>query len=326
MPGSPTPPLLLRPRAVSRPWGGRAAAAFLDVPPIATGETIGEWWLLSARDGQPSIVGNAPHEDRSLPDVVAEDRETILGASIARRGRFPLLIKLLDTQSPLSVQVHPGESQSPGEGKTETWYILAARPDASYWAGLAEGVTSERFFACARDGGDPLPLLARYSARAGDLVHLHAGLIHALGAGIVALEVQTSADTTYRIFDFGREPARELHLERAQAVAAAEQRAVFPQPRPLNPSSPPRELLVACADYRIERLRLTAPSQFATLGGRFEILLPIGAAMRVAAEQGAVDVPRGHAVLVPAQTTDFVVSPVAPLELLRILPSSDEAP
>jgi mannose-6-phosphate isomerase len=323
MPGTP-PPLVLRPLPVGRPWGGRSAHALLDLVAPTSDEPIGEWWLVSARAERESIVANAPYEGRKIGAVLSEQRDAILGAAGARRDRFPLLIKLLDTVAPLSVQVHPSELALPGEGKTETWYVLQADPGASLWAGLADGVGLDRFFATVERGGDPLPLLARHAARAGDIVHLHAGLIHALGAGIVALEVQTSADTTYRIHDHGRLPARELHLERARAVASADQRAAFPRPQPLPPASPPHDLLAACDDYRIERLRLTAPSQFATQGERFEILLPLGAALHFAGEGGSAEVPRGHALLVPAGTSEFVVTPAAPLDLLRILPGHEE--
>jgi len=331
MSGRPTPPLVCRPHPVARPWGGTAAAAFADLPP-ASGSPIGEWWLLSTRADHATLVANAPFAEQPLADAVATDPERILGARFAGSDRFPLLLKILDTAEPLSVQVHPCEGAPASGGaarpecKTETWYVLDARPGATYWVGLAHGVTLESFFSAARRGIDPLPLLARREARRGAVVHLQAGVIHALGGGIVALEVQTNADTTYRIWDFGRKPERALQVDLAQAAAATEQRAETPEPEPLSPASPARDLLVRCADYRIERLRLTAPSQFAVDRRRFEVLVPLGAAMRVAGEHGAADVPRGHAVLIPAHTSEFMVSPAAPLELLRVIPIGEESP
>ena len=266
-------------------------------------------------------------------EIVArlQARRTARGARFARADRFPLLLKILDTAEPLSVQVHPSaparaDGGARTECKSESWYLLDAAPGASYWVGLADGVTVESFFAAVRRGDDPLPLLAMRAAQRGAVVHLHPGVIHALGGGIVALEVQTNADTTYRIFDFGRKPERALQLDLAQAAAAADQRAELPDPQPLSPASPARELLVRCSDYRIERLRLTAPSHFAVHRERFEVLVPLGAAMRVAGEHGSADVPRGHAVLVPAHTAEFMISPAAPLELLRVIPSGEGNP
>src|SRR5262249_5534726 len=179
MSGRPTPPLVCRPHPVARPWGGTAAAAFADLPP-ASGSPIGEWWLLSTRADHATLVANAPFAEQPLADAVATDPERILGARFAGSERFPLLLKILDTAEPLAVQVHPCEGAPASGGaarpecKTETWYVLDARPGATYWVGLADGVTLESFFSAARRGVDPLPLLARREARRGAVVHLHA--------------------------------------------------------------------------------------------------------------------------------------------------------
>jgi mannose-6-phosphate isomerase len=332
MPGRPTPPLVCRPLAIPRPWGGERAAAFADVAAPRAGGPIGEWWLLSTRDEHPTLVASAPFAGRPLTEVVASEGERLLGRALARRGRLPLLVKLLDTAAPLSVQVHPDEAALPGEGKTETWYVLDAQPDASLWLGLAEGVTVERFFQRVAEGGDPSPLLQRHHARPGLVAHLDAGVVHALGGGVVALEVQTSADTTYRIYDWHREPARQLHFERARSVARRDQRIALPQARPLRDGAPARDLLVECADYRFERLRIAAPTRLAASDDRFEILLPLGGALRLAATAGAVEVPRGHAALVPAGSGPLdlaplsALSPTAPLELLRFVPGIGSRP
>jgi mannose-6-phosphate isomerase len=326
MPGRAMPPLVFDPLAIPRPWGGARAAAFADVALPRSGERIGEWWLLSTRADHPTRIASGPCAGRTLTEVMADDGAHLLGPRFAARHRFPLLIKLLDTDAPLSLQVHPDEAVLPGEGKTESWDLLDARPGAEFWIGLAPMVTPAQLFQCVQTGGDPRPLLQKHAARAGVVAHLHAGLIHALGGGIVALEIQTSADTTYRIFDWHRLPARELHLERAQAAASEDQHAELPRPRPLPPAAPPRELLVDCADYRVERLQLSAPTRLATDAERFEIHVPLGAGMRIAAAAGSADVPRGHAVLVPALAGPLLLSPAAPLELLRVLPKIEGSP
>lgn len=331
MPGRPTPPLVCQPLALLRPWGGERAAAFVEVPapragaPIGT--PIGEWWLLSTRADHPTFVASEPFRGRPLPEVVASEGGRLLGRSLAAPGRLPLLVKLLDTAEPLSVQVHPGEAALPGEGKTETWYVLDAKTDASLWLGLAAGVTVERLFACIAEGGDPAPLLKRHAARPGLVAHLESGVVHALGGGVVALEVQTSADTTYRIFDWHRRPARELHVERARAVARPDQQIALPSPRPLpRDGGPERDLLVECPEYRLERLRLAVKTRLSASDDRCEILLPLGGAVRLAAAAGAVEVPRGHAALVPAGSGTLDLSPTAPLELLRVVPGIASRP
>lgn len=326
MPGRPTPPLVCQPLPLPRPWGGERAAAFADVAPPRAGGPIGEWWLLSTRADHPTLVASAPFAGRPLTDVVASEGERLFGRASASHGRLPLLVKLLDTAAPLSIQVHPSEAALPGEGKTETWYVLDARPDASLWLGLAEGVAVDHLFQVVADGGDPSPLLQRHVARPGLVAHLDAGVVHALGGGVVALEVQTSADTTYRIFDWHRAPARELHIGRARSVVRRDQRVALPQARPLRDGAPAGDLLVDCADYRFERLRIAAPTKIAAPDDRFEILVPLGGALRLAAAAGNVEVPRGHAVLIPAGSGPLDLAPLspasagAPLELLRFVP------
>ena len=326
MPGRPTPPLVCQPLPLPRPWGGERAADFTGVAPPRGGAPIGEWWLLSSRPDHPTLVASGPFAGQPLTQVVASEGERLLGAALAARGRLPLLVKLLDTAAPLSIQLHPSEQSIPGEGKTETWYVLDARPDASLWLGLARGVTLEQFFERVGSGGDPAPLLERHAARPGLVAHLESGVIHALGGGVVALEVQTSADTTYRIFDWHRRPARELHVARARSVARPDQRIELPRPRRSNDAAPARDLLVECPEYRFERLRLSSPTRLVAADDRFEILLPLGGALRLASAAGAVEVPRGHAALVPARSGPLELSPTAPLELLRVVPGIASPP
>ena len=132
-----------------------------------------------------------------------------------------LLVKYLFTSEKLSVQVHPGDADAlPGEeGKEECWLVLDAEPGASLAIGFREQVTSERIEAAARDGSIE-DLLEWHEARAGDVFYLPAGTVHAIGPGLALVEVQQASDTTFRLYDYGR--PRELHLDRAMAVARGE--------------------------------------------------------------------------------------------------------
>lgn len=120
-------------------------------------------------------------------------------------GDFPLLIKFIDAREKLSVQVHP-------QGKTEMWYVLKSEEGAELTLGLADGVT-ENEFKKAVESGDPMPLLNRVKVHAGESYFIPAGLVHAIGGGILVAEIQQNLDITYRLYDYGR--GRELHTEKA---------------------------------------------------------------------------------------------------------------
>ena len=176
-----------------------------------------------------------------------------------------LLLKLLFTSQPLSIQVHPGDRYAraigQANGKTEAWYILDAAPDARVAVGLKRRVTKAELRAAIENGA--IVDLVRWRAVAkGDVVFIPAGTIHAIGAGLVIAEIQQRSDATFRIFDFDRH--RELDVERALAVA-------FTRPAGRQHGekrvTPQRTLLVDCPQFALESLELPALSKVALPGG-----------------------------------------------------------
>jgi len=224
-------PLRLRPRLVEKPWGGRRLGDLgRNLPPNVL---IGESWDVADLDASMttlsdpvSRVATGPHEGASLADLIALDSPALLGeARPTVGGRFPLLVKHLDARENLSVQVHPPAEiadRDPGVHlKTESWVVVAAESGARLLLGVADGVSADDIEAAL---GNPalVPLLRAVPARVGDVHHLSAGLIHALGAGVVVAEVQTPSDTTYRMYDWTVEYGRaERELHRAEAMASA---------------------------------------------------------------------------------------------------------
>ncbi len=207
----------IRPVFKPRVWGGSYIAEHFDAAPQGT--ALGEAWLLS---GHPA--GETRDEQgRPLP-TVSRDVEW-----------FPVLIKLLHANADLSVQVHPNDEQAKAVGdfgKTEAWLILDAQPGARICYGLALN-SPERLREVLRE--DRIEEYLRYvEVKAGDYFPVPAGTVHALGAGIVALEVQQASDTTYRLYDYGRlenGKPRALHIEEGIAVTAFPQ-PELPTPRP----------------------------------------------------------------------------------------------
>ena len=211
-------PLTFHPIFQERIWGGRKLETLYGKK-LPVGKVIGESWEVSDRADANNIVANGPLAGRSLADLMAKDREAIMGRARSPEGRFPLLIKLLDAQDNLSLQVHPPQDlagELGGCAKTEMWYVSAAEPRSLLYAGLRRGVTREEF-ADKTAKGTVAECFHQLSVQEGDSLFLPSGRVHALGKGLVIFEIQQNSDTTYRVFDWNRVDAsgkpRQLHIE-----------------------------------------------------------------------------------------------------------------
>jgi mannose-6-phosphate isomerase len=229
-------PLKFKPIFQKRLWGGTRLRALLNKPVEAGGGPIGEAWELAdlpagtvgvdsagaAADGSfSSVIANGAWAGRTLGDVWNSEFR-MPNSESGSRTHFPLLVKFLDAGQDLSVQVHPDAAycgrNAGAHVKSEAWYVMHAEPGAKIYKGLKAGVTKEQFKG-ALETGEVEPLLNAVPVRAGDCHYLPSGTIHALGAGILAAEVQTPSDTTFRVFDWNRlgpdGKARKLHVAEA---------------------------------------------------------------------------------------------------------------
>ncbi|MDA9534093.1 class I mannose-6-phosphate isomerase [Bradyrhizobium sp. CCBAU 25338] len=214
-----------------------------------------------------------------------------------------LLLKLLFTSQPLSIQVHPDDEFARAidlpNGKTEAWYILSAAPGARVALGLKRRLTSQALRAAIRDGSIAGLMQWRPVAK-GDFVFVPGGTIHAIGAGIVLAEIQQRSDTTFRLFDFGRH--RELHEDDAVAASDA---------GPLRPQSAPRRLadarrvLVASPQFVLERIDLQPNSHWALETDRETWILVIEGRGRI----GRTNATMGDAIFVEADSAGIEVGP-----------------
>lgn len=219
-------PLRLLPVLVTKVWGGDALRPYVTAQAgdarveWPEEQPVGEVWIVSDRGDQSSAVASGPFAGRTLQGLMLSERDALVGESVlGDDDSFPLLLKFLDAQANLSVQVHPDDRAAKtfgGSSKDECWYILDAEPRAEVFLGLAPGVDATEF-ANGAATPDVVDLLSRFPVSAGDSVHVPSGTVHSIGAGIVIVEVQTNSDTTYRVYDWGRvgidgEP-RETHLE-----------------------------------------------------------------------------------------------------------------
>jgi mannose-6-phosphate isomerase len=219
-------PLQFQPELKERVWGGRALERFgLELPE----GRIGEGWMIGDHPNGTTKVVNGALAGLGLDEVremYGRDWFGTKGFS-EKNGRFPLLIKLLDCEDDLSVQVHPSdhyERLPEGElGKTEMWYILSAKPGAKIIYGLKPGVTRESLQE-AIDAGRIMDALQEVPVEAGDSFYIPAGTVHALCSGVLVAEIQQNSDTTYRLYDYNRPgldgKPRELHIEDSLNVIA----------------------------------------------------------------------------------------------------------
>ncbi len=213
-------PLKFRPIYKGRIWGGRKLQEVFGKE-LPEGAKIGESWELADLPEDKSEIANGELAGQTLASVIGEFPKEIMGDE-AFAGAFPLLIKLLDSQDVLSVQVHPDREtcRRLGEGapKTECWYIISAEPGAVIYKGLKKSVTKEQF-AEAIEKGTVADMLEKVAVQEGECHFLPAGTAHAIGPGLLIAEIQTPSDTTYRVFDWNRVDdagkPRELHIEQA---------------------------------------------------------------------------------------------------------------
>lgn len=320
-------PLRLTPILVPKPWGGRRLESIgRSLPPDVH---VGESWEVAdlepgsslAVDDAASRVSCGPLEGLGLSDLIRTNREAFLGTTQPVAGRFPLLIKFLDAREHLSVQVHPSEAYLRDDPtvsvKEETWIVLHAEPGSELMIGTQPGVSLRRFAAAV---GSPamVPYLRRVPAVVGEVHHVPAGTVHALGAGVMVAEVQTPSDTTFRMYDWEEEygrPRRTLHPEQAVRAIAHEWGV---QDRIVQPADA-TGVLVETSHYAIRRHHLPARAELALSPGRVRVLVLVDG--EVALESDELAVIRGCVVVTPANWPGRVRSRCA-ANLLEILPTN----
>ena len=215
-------PFIFVPIFKERVWGGRNIERLYGKP-LPADVPIGESWEITDRAGDTSVIANGALAGKTLRWLMDNHASELLGPERANARQFPLLVKILDAQDKLSLQVHPPASKAKelgGEPKTEMWFIADASPTADLFVGLKRGVTRADFERKVREGS-VAECFHHIPVKAGDVMFLPSGRVHAIGAGNVIFEIQQNSDTTYRVFDWNRvgldgQP-RELHVEQSFA-------------------------------------------------------------------------------------------------------------
>ena len=313
-------------------WGGTRLAPFkgldTDLP------KIGESWEVSDVTGDESVVSEGPLAGTTLRELLATHGREILGERLLRKfqGRFPLLIKFIDAEDRLSVQVHPDDALAHRRhgtmGKTEMWYCLTPEPGAYLYAGLRAPLTPGQYRERIATN-TIVEALRRYDVHEGDVYYLPAGRVHAIGPGSLILEIQETSDITYRIYDYDRRDAaghpRQLHVaESLEAVDLSDTDGALTRSRgPLRPGQP---ILLQHSEYfEATLLQLTAQQtlplrsgdSFTVLivtDGTLTLTLPDAATPDAATPDAAdpVTLTRGSSALIPASATTLLATPTTP--------------
>jgi mannose-6-phosphate isomerase len=267
-------PLRFEPIFKTALWGGDALRPMFGQPPRS--EPEGEAWVLSDQGDNSSRVLDGPLAGKTLRDLMAVKGRALVGDVNVVNGRFPLLLKFLDARQPLSVQVHPNDEQAKrlepagdGFGKTEAWLVLRSAADSLLYAGLRQGIGRAEFRDALRGGRLP-DVMHAFAPRPGDCVFLNAGVIHAIGAGLMLFEVQQTSDITYRLYDWGRVDAktgkpRQLHVEQALQCTDVDCGPCHPVVPTTMPGQD-RERLVGCRYFSLNRIQSAKPFQVGAAG------------------------------------------------------------
>lgn len=323
-------PFTFQPIFKERVWGGREIERFYGKK-LPAGAPIGESWEISDRPGDASVIANGPLAGKDLRWLMENHSTQVLGgAKPATGNRFPLLCKILDAREKLSLQVHPPANKAVelgGEPKTEMWFIADAAPGAELYVGFKRGITCAAFETKIRDG-NVAECFHRLPVKAGDVMFLPSGRVHAIGAGLVIFEIQQNSDTTYRVFDWNRVgldgKPRELHV--AESLASIDFNDFEPglvaskfsgesvfKSRPLaaSPLFMVQELQLQTTEFK---MRLSQkPAILAVVEGSVSIADP--------ANKTSTDLNRGQFCLIPACLKVVEIKPKPEVTLLCAEPN-----
>ena len=318
-------PLRLKPIFQYRPWGGRRLADLI-AEPMPSGP-IGEAWLLSDRDDHASQVAEGPLKGQTIGQLLKQFPEQMLGKLAHRFQRFPLLLKLLDAQEMLSVQVHPTKANTnllpAGEtGKSEAWIVLEVGAESRIYAGLKAGTTAADL-RLALANGTVADQLEGFTPKLGDSVFIKAGTVHSLGGDVVAFEIQQNSDVTFRLYDWDHVDAktgklRELQLDQAMDCIDFAEGPVG-RVTPLLESATPvnREQLFDCEYFQLWRIGGVLPFSVGAMGLP-RVLVCIEGGGEIEQGYATYAVGKGEVLFLPAVMGPCTVWPRGAVTLLEI--------
>lgn len=318
-------PLKFTPIYKDKIWGGQKIKTILGKD-FGALPNCGESWEISGVKGNESVVSSGFLQGKSLPELLQQYKERLAGNFVYKRfaNDFPLLIKFIDANEDLSIQVHPDDALAKVRhnsfGKTEMWYIFQADEGARLIAGFNRDVTREEYLDHVQKG-TLNEILNVEEVKAGDVFFIPAGRVHTIGKGICIAEIQQTSDITYRIYDFDRVDnqgkKRELHTE--QALDALDFNCCGEYKTIYDDRENDAVNLVACPYFNTSKLTFEQEMHrnYAELDS-FIIYICFEGAFDLIHEGGSVKVCKGDSILIPAEIKDVKLVPEEKTSVLEV--------
>ncbi len=302
-------PLKFKPVFQEKIWGGQKLKTYFskDIPAKKTGES----WEISAHPAGISKVLSGELSGKGLDEIFHTYYQEIMGelGNILPKKKFPLLIKILDANDKLSVQVHPGNEYAlkhEGEpGKTEMWYIIDAKKGSSLIIGLKKDTNREKISQAIKNG-DLEKHLNRVPVKAGDVFFIPSGTIHAIEEGIFLAEIQQNSDTTYRVYDWNRKnqqgQTRELHINKALNVINFDLNPddIMAEGLVIEKKSYQRGFITASPHFITEKIKIKKNYNLNTRKQRFYILMGLKGSSELYCQGIKYNFNAGESILIPA--------------------------
>ncbi len=318
-------PLKLSYTAKTALWAGKRLAS--EFGKRSEFETISETWELSVREDEMAVVQNGEARGMTLAEYFSRCGFDCVTSNFTANERFPLLVKLIDANDILSVQVHPDDAyafaaEGGDSGKTEMWYIIDAKPDAKLVYGLAKGI-GKREFADAVAEGRLNDVMNFVPVRAGQTYFIPSGMLHAIGSGILIAEIQQNSDLTYRVYDFERVGAdgkkRPLHVEKSLAVTRPfDDGEVNAQRFARDASNMAGEVLAASEYFTVSRVTLDGKQLLTADEDSFVNLLCLDGACELVFDGESYPVRKGDSYFLPAGMGKYTAEGSATLILSKV--------
>lgn len=292
--------LKLKPACKDYVWGGRRLVEEFGVQ---SNKITAEAWMLSAHPDGASTITGGDFDGKTLAEYIKLAGKEILGTNCRNMRDFPILIKLIDARENLSVQVHPTDKYALANegqlGKTELWYVLDTDATAYLYCGFKKKISRDEFAARIKDNS-LLEVLNAIPAKRGDVIHIPAGTVHALGKGVLVAEIQQNSNVSYRIYDYGRD--RPLHIAKALDVAN------------LNPSNDRGESyphVAACKYFVVDKLdidgKILSQAQGTLDGTTFLHVLILGGNGTISSGDDSFAYVKGDSFFLTADTGDWLI-------------------
>lgn len=306
-------PLLFEPHFRPQVWGGRRLESVLGKKLPPSGQ-FGESWELSAHPLHISRLRNQEFAGQDLATLWYQSKQQLWGPSQLAPPTFPWLVKFLDCEDYLSIQVHPDDRTAsqftPSErGKTEVWVIVSAEPGARVFIGLKPHVTREHL-RHAIQTGQPETCLNVFTPRPGDIFFIPPGTVHSAGGGVVLAEIQTSSDATFRMYDWNRLDSnglpRPLHIEAAFHAIDWEPHVcgLIQNPRRMAAAGWECQVAASTQDFHVESWQIAPGTEVQVPGMGMTIVVVLsGTIVLEANESPPMTLQRGETVLIPACIT-----------------------